>query len=82
MSEERQRFMQELDQWTEEVILKPLWAAAHEFYTENGEQEDNEKASEAVKKAVRERVFESYGAGCRATEERLGARAPKRGKEG
>jgi len=46
-------FMQELDQWTESTVIGPLFASET-----NGE--DWEPAIERVKKAIREKVLQSY----------------------
>ena len=54
MSEEKQSsFMQKLDQWTESTIIGPLFASEIDG-------EDWEPAIERVKKAVRQKVLESY----------------------
>jgi hypothetical protein len=58
MSEQQQKpksFMQELDQWTEATVLRPLHQAIVD-----GNSDDCEVASEQVKKAIREKVLESY----------------------
>ena len=60
MSEEKQSsFMTELDRWTESTIIGPLFAS------ETGE-EDWELAIGRVKKAIREKVLESYRNGLKA----------------
>jgi hypothetical protein len=46
-------FMEKLDQWTESTIIGPLFASET-----NGE--DWEPAVERVKKAIRQKVLESY----------------------
>ena len=54
MSEEKQSsFMEKLDQWTESTIIGPLFAS-------ETTGEDWEPAIERVKKAVRQKVLESY----------------------
>ena len=54
MSEQKQSsFMQELDRWTESTIIGPLFAS-------ETDGEDWEPAIERVKKAVRQKVLESY----------------------
>jgi hypothetical protein len=57
MSEEKLTFMHELDLWIEANIIGPLGSAASAF---EGEQEDWEPTVEQVKKAIREKVLESY----------------------
>jgi len=47
--------MQELDEWTEATVISPL----HEAITE-GNYADCDAAFQAVKKAIREKVLESY----------------------
>ena len=49
--EKRSSFMQELDQWTESTIIGPLFAS---------ETDGEEPAIERVKKAIRQKVLESY----------------------
>jgi hypothetical protein len=54
MSEQkRPSFMEELDQWTESTIIGPLFAS-------ETDGKDWEPAIERVKKAVRQKVLESY----------------------
>jgi len=54
MSEQKQSsFMEELDRWTESTIIGPLFAS-------ETSEEDWEPAIERVKKAVRQKVLESY----------------------
>ena len=50
-------FMEELDGWTESTIIGPLFASETE--------EDWEPAIERVKKAIRQKVLESYRNGQR-----------------
>jgi hypothetical protein len=60
MSEQKQSsFMEELDQWTESTIIKPLFVRTDES---NG----LEQAVESVKKAIRTKVLESYRNGHQA----------------
>ena len=54
MSEQKKpSFMEELDRWTESTIIGPLFAS-------ETEGEDWEPAIERVKKAIRQKVLESY----------------------
>ena len=56
MSEQEKQkssFMEELDGWTESTIIGPLFAS-------ETDQEDWEPAIERVKKAIRQKVLESY----------------------
>jgi hypothetical protein len=56
MSEQKQSsFMEELDRWTEITVINPL----HEAITE-GDGADCDATCEAVKKAIRFKVLESY----------------------
>jgi hypothetical protein len=55
MSEERTNYMASLDQWSEEVIIAPLADA----YT-HGPEEVIIRAGELAKRAIREKVLESY----------------------
>ena len=57
MSEQRVSFMQELDRWTDNNVIAPAF---------NATQDDWEEAVQQVKKAIRERVLESYRNGCKA----------------
>ena len=56
MSEQKQSsFMEELDEWTLATVINPLHAAVTE-----GDGEDCDAANEAVTKAIRAKVLESY----------------------
>jgi hypothetical protein len=65
--EKPKSFMQELDQWTEATVIKPL----HEAITE-GDGAECDATSEEVKRAIRHKVLESYrngqAAGPRSTQ--------------
>ena len=84
MGKRKERFTEELDVWTQQVIIDPIWATAKDFFASEGEYEPAEEPElhfEDVKKAIRERVFDSYRAGCRATEDKLGVKKSRREKE-
>lgn len=49
----RTGFMAELDQWTDDNVLRPLFAT-------DPNQEDWENVEELVKRAIREKVLQSY----------------------
>jgi hypothetical protein len=70
MSEQKQSsFMQELDKWTESTIIGPLFAS---------EADGNwEPVIEQVKKAIREKVLQSYRNGLAAGPRKV-VRAPQR----
>ena len=69
MSDQKPKsFMQELDQWTQTTVINPL----HEAIVE-GDSADCEATSEQVKKAIRQKVLESY---------RNGQKAPKPAQQG
>jgi hypothetical protein len=53
--EKPKSFMQELDQWTQATVIKPL----HEAITE-GDGAECDATSEEVKRAIRLKVLESY----------------------
>ena len=58
MSEQEQvkkSFMQELDKWTEQVVIMPLVKPYGE-----GEVEDFDEVVAEVKKAIRDKVLQSY----------------------
>ncbi len=62
MSEQEQvkpSFMQELDEWTESTIITPL--------AEAGDEELFDELVEKAKKAIREKVLESYRNGQKAS---------------
>lgn len=59
--EKPKSFMQELDQWTQSTVIKPL----HEAITE-GDGAECDATSEEVKKAIREKVLESFRNGLAA----------------
>jgi hypothetical protein len=50
---QKSSFMEELDQWTESTIIGPLFAS-------ETDQEDWELTIDRVKKAIRQKVLESY----------------------
>ena len=58
MSEQKQSFMQQLDAWADQAVIMPLLDPA----TEN----DGDKVIEAVHKAIRAKVLESYKNGLKA----------------
>ena len=71
MAEQKLRYMQQLDEWTQEVIIDPLykgWAAVENAPDEVREESQAELTEVAltVKKAVRERVLLSYRNGQKA----------------
>ena len=55
MSEQKQSFMVELDMWSSENIISPLYLACM-----RGPEEAIVEAKEVVKKAIRTKVLESY----------------------
>lgn len=60
MSEQKQsRFMEELDRWSEENIFKPLFGT-------DPNQDDWQAVEQVVKKAIREKVLESFRNGQKA----------------
>jgi hypothetical protein len=72
MSEQRQGFMQQLDGWTEAQVIKPAIAAWREYQDlldqlpEEDAKDAFRTAMDEVKKAVREKVLESYRNGQQA----------------
>ena len=65
MAEQKLRYMQQLDEWTQEIIIDPLykaWDAVENAPDEVREESQAELTEVAltVKKAVRERVLQSY----------------------
>jgi hypothetical protein len=72
MSEQaKPSFMQELDLWTEATIIGPVFQVASEPASED---KAVAKVVETVKRAIRQKVLESYRAGQQA--------GPKQGKGG
>lgn len=59
--EKPKSFMEKLDQWTDVNVVNPL----HEVITE-GDGAECDAACESVKKAIREKVLESYRNGQKA----------------
>ena len=55
MSEQKQSFMVELDMWSSENVISPLYLACM-----RGPEEAIVEAKELVKKAIRTKVLESY----------------------
>jgi hypothetical protein len=75
MSEQKQSsFMQELDRWTEATVIGPVQEATQNFEAEQDPQEW-EKVTSAVKRAIRNKVLDSYRNGQQA-----GPRPAKGGK--
>jgi len=72
MSEQRKTFMQELDQWTSQAILRPIHDGWHAYYAADGNEEAEETTQrltlveQAAKKAIREKVLESFRNGLKA----------------
>ena len=62
MSEQNKGYMVKLDQWTDENVIFPLSLAVS-----NGNDESRLAATDAVKKAIRTKVLESYRNGMSAT---------------
>jgi hypothetical protein len=76
MSEQKKpSFMQELDQWTEAAIARPLLKAAQDY--DDSHVYDWESAVGAIQQAIRAKVLESYRNGQQA-----GPRAGKGGRHG
>ena len=53
MSEQKLNYLQELDLWTEENVLRPLFGS-------DPNQDDWAKVEAQVKRAIRTKVLESY----------------------
>jgi hypothetical protein len=67
MSEEKLTYMQQLDEWTESNVFAPLLST-----DEQGESEElSEETLNQVKKAIREKVLESYRNGLKAQPRKL-----------
>ena len=71
MSEQKQSFMVELDMWSSENVVSPLYLACM-----RGPEEAIVEAKELVKKAIRTKVLESYHNG-QAAGQRLTAQPRK-----
>ena len=75
MSEQKPKsFMQELDLWSEATIIGPILQVASD---PSSKDEEGAKAIEAVKRAIRQKVLESYRNGQQA-----GPRTGKGGRHG
>jgi len=61
MSETNKGYMAQLDQWSDENVIFPLSLAVS-----NGNDESRLAAADAVKKAIREKVLQSYRNGLNA----------------
>jgi hypothetical protein len=70
-------YMQQLDEWTQDNVFTPLSEAWEQWNDESIPKADAEQfaedAMEAVKKAIREKVLESYHNGLRAQQRPSGA---------
>jgi hypothetical protein len=70
MSEQKPNYMVVLDQWTEANVLRPLFGT-------DPNQEDWEGVEAQVKKAIREKVLESYKNGLKAPRRQVAPRRPQ-----
>jgi hypothetical protein len=61
MSEAKKSFMQELDEWTDENVIDPLHVAITD-----GDSDECDAVRENVKKAIRQKVLDSYHNGQKA----------------
>ena len=59
MSEQKSNFMAALDQWSEASVIAPLFQAFRTHYVEYDDEALAVAAADA-KKAIREKVLESY----------------------
>jgi len=59
MSEQKSSFMEELDLWSDSTIIAPIFKASRAWY-EVGDERPYAEASAAVKKAIRQKVLDSY----------------------
>ena len=66
MSERKQSYMAELDQWSEATVIGPLLSAAPAAQRRDSAEWD--KAVQSVKRAIRAKVLESYHNGQQSTE--------------
>ena len=71
MSEQKPRYMQQLDEWTSKNVIEPIVDALREYQNmlDQDEQEPEREyltACEAVMKAIREKVLQSYRNGQKA----------------
>ena len=66
--EKPKSFMEELDQWTDANVIRPLFEAdSYEpANAAGGNVSEFQVAAEAVKKAIRQKVLESYRNGQKA----------------
>jgi hypothetical protein len=61
MPEQKNNYMSQLDEWTEQTIIFPLFEAAQNYKDGSAESDAAMKRTHAiVLKAVREKVLESY----------------------
>ena len=67
MSDQKLSYMQELDLWTRATVIQPL----HEAITE-GDGTDIDAVCADIKKAIREKVLESYKNGLKAQTQKPG----------
>lgn len=66
MSEQRTNYMSELDEWTTDQVIRPL----NEFWKAKGgdalDVSDLARTTSLIRKAIREKVLESYHNGQKA----------------
>ncbi|MDA2933232.1 hypothetical protein MYX82_02700 [Acidobacteria bacterium AH-259-D05] len=66
MREQKSGFMQELDRWTDEEVIGPIWDNLPDSEDNPEDRENFSRVTDAVKKAIREKVLESYRNGQKA----------------
>src|SRR2546425_7972687 len=87
MPEERKKsFMQSLDEWTEKEVFYPIGSNWLGELADAGAKPSDEfkdrlhRVEAEVKKAIREKMLESYGAGARKAEARMRQKSTKESK--
>ena len=63
MSEQKQSFMQQLDEWTNATIIVPMTRAV-----QSGEEDVYHEVAASVERAIRQKVLESYRNGQAASQ--------------
>ena len=66
MSEEKKSYMRQLDDWTDEFVIDPIWNFASETDGKERDEEADDLLITNVRKEIRDKVLESYRNGQKA----------------
>ena len=66
MNEEKKSYMRQLDDWTDEFVIDPIWDFASETAGKERDQEAHDLLITNVRKDIRDKVLQSYRNGQKA----------------